>query len=191
MPTFQIKPEDLPAVLHEADDGLRAATRRGMRAGAMRGQAHMPKKTPTDLGQARSSWRVSALGGDARLFNDAPHVGVLEAGARPHPVSPEGWMSIFRWVMRHPEMIGAGASAVASARRKLGAKRLSKADAATGWISQQAAEITNAICWKIKTHGQEPTYFTRNEMPVLTKFAKQEIDREIQKALNVPPKAKK
>lgn len=190
MATFNIKPEELAGALAGADESLRTALRAGARAGAMRGHAHMPKKTPTDMGQLRNSWRVSEAGG-VRLYNDAPQAGIVEEGARPHPVSEEGWMAIFRWVMRHPELIGAGASAVGSARKKLSAKRLSKYDAATSWITQQAAEITNAICHKIRLKGQEPTYFTRNEMPLLTKFAKQEIDREIQKALNLPPKVKK
>jgi hypothetical protein len=42
----------------------------------------------------------------AITFNDAPHIGVLECGARPHPVSLEGQRAIYEWVERHFRLAG-------------------------------------------------------------------------------------
>lgn len=158
MPTFVIRPEQLAGVLKEQATALPQAVRRGARAGAMRGQAHMPKQTPVDMGQLRNSWRVSEAGG-TRLYNDAPHAGIVEQGARPHPVSREGIEALAAW-----------------AHRKLG-------------LDEKAAmRVAHAIAAKIKAQGQAPTYFTRGQMPELTRLAANEMLREIRKTLERGPK---
>jgi hypothetical protein len=168
--TIAMTPRQLAAVLKSQEKSLPRAVTKGLRAGAMRGLAHMPGKTPTDQGQLRNGWRASAsdrdargrflsTGGVPRLYNDAPHAGIVESGARPHPVSEEGMDELRLWAMR-----------------KLGVDE------------KEGKRIAEAIAWKLRTDGQEPTYFTRAEIPALLQFAEQELDRELKKVINNPPK---
>jgi hypothetical protein len=162
-------------VLAHQARALPQAVRRGAFAGAMRGKAHMPKKTPTDMGQLRNSWRVGTVGG-VSLYNDAPHAGILEQGARPHPVSDVGMLALEAWAMRHPDVLAAFSDD--------GKGHLRTMEAA-------ARAAAHAVAWKLRHQGQAPTYFTRSEMDSLTKYAKAEIQREIKKELSLPPKGGK
>lgn len=66
---------------------------------ALRAEVIVAQDTPADTGEARAAWRVEVGSPTepARLVNDAPHIGVLEVGARPHrpPLMP-----ILRWLVR-------------------------------------------------------------------------------------------
>lgn len=159
MTTFVLKPEELAGVLKAQARALPQAVRLGVRAGAMRGQAHMPKQTPVDQGQLRNSWRVGVTQGfegsvQAALYNDAPHAGIVEQGARPHAVSQEGIEALAAW-----------------AQRKLG-------------LDEKAARgVAYAIAAKIKAEGQAPTYFTRGQMPELTRLTANEVLRRIRQEI--------
>lgn len=164
MPTFVLKADELAGLLKEQARALPQAARLGVRAGAMRGQAHMPKQTPVDMGQLRNSWRVGITQGfegsaQAALYNDAPHAGIVERGARPHPVSSEGIEALTAW-----------------AQRKLG-------------LDEKAARgVAFAIAARLKERGQAPTYFTRGQMPELTRLAVNEVLRSIRKELERGPR---
>lgn len=164
MPTFVLKPEELAGMLRAQARALPQAARLGVRAGAMRGQAHMPKQTPVDQGQLRNSWRVQTTQGfegaaQAALYNDAPHAGIVEQGARPHAVSQEGIEALAAW-----------------AQRKLG-------------LDEKAARgVAYAIAAKLKEQGQAPTYFTRGQMPELTRLAVNEVLRYIRKEIERGPR---
>jgi len=167
--TFTLTPDELARVMRRHAKEAPEAVRRGMRAGARRGAAHMPKKTPTDMGQMRNSWRVS---GD-RLYNDAPPVGILEAGARPHPVSDAGMLALEAWALRHPSVLAAFSDDGKGRMR----------------TRQQAAQAAAAaIAWKLRTQGQKATYFTLNELPALRRFARQEVARELTKYFQKDPR---
>lgn len=128
--------------------------------------------TPSDLGQMSKSWRVvnqrrgkgkTGLSQDiCELLNDAPHAGVVESGARPHKVSPEGWWSIYEWVERHfPDAADEGGGLDAYGN------------------DPGFSRITWAIVRKIGREGQKPTHFVRDKMPVFMQIAHKEISHAI------------
>jgi hypothetical protein len=186
------------ALVKSIDKNVRTALLRGGIAGAHRGRAIIVRRTPTDLGQLKASWKVRqpVVSADAKLQtiselkNDAPHVMVVELGARPHAVNPQGWSAIYEWVRRHPELYtGSGKKSdptwqgpnVPKMRRT---KKLRAAGPLRPFQGPdpELTAITNAIVWKIRKHGQKPTYFIRNSIPDLENALRIEIDRALAKA---------
>jgi hypothetical protein len=185
---------DLPNQLRKDEGRLREAIARGARAGAERGRAFIAKKTPIDLGQLKVGWKVKASvpkipeSGEltlTTLVNDAPHAGVVELGARPHAVNPAGWAAIYEWVRRHPELYvragrknnaawqGPNKPRTRSPKREAGPMRPFHGP------DPEIAAITNAIVWKIRHHGQKPTYFIRRNLDGIAKAMLMEIARAI------------
>lgn len=152
----------LPGALRRTMKSLRAATERGAYFGARRGVQLLKERTPVDQGQTRAAWDVSrpeiasAVGELARIVNDAPMVGVLERGARPHPVSNEGVRAIWEWVWRH----------------RANFRIVTKSGRATGGLAAQKAtlNIAWAIAAKIRKYGQKPKYFIRDSLPEIQRF---------------------
>lgn len=154
------------------------AASRGMVRGAMRARAMLQRATPKSQGQAKGSWALHratliAVGDQilATWVNDAPYAGVLELGARPHPVNPEGWQAIYRWVETHRSLFsGFGAAQ----------PRVSFTPGPFRGPDPQVEAVTNGIVRKIAREGQRPTYFIRNMLDDLTRVA----ELETQAALN-------
>jgi len=166
-----ISAKDLPAELQRREAAIRRAIGRGIRDGARRGRAFLVRKTPKDQGQAKAAWRDTATGRTsgmvAEVMNDAPYIGILEAGARPHPVSEEGQRAIFEWVKRNiANFIGRDRARTIKRRFK-------------SYLDIEAKQIASAIVWKIRKYGQAPTYFIRDSLPELTDFAADEVAREM------------
>jgi hypothetical protein len=93
------------------------AVHRGLRSGARAGRTHLVRVTPKDRGMAKAAWKEHNGPMNSRpptpaawLENSAPYIGILEKGARPHPVSPEGRLAIYEWVLRNMRAIPAGAA---------------------------------------------------------------------------------
>lgn len=139
-----ITPDKLSAALIRRFSGIDQAISDGMYRGALYGQALLAKRTPRNTGAAAAQWRVaraplSEIGKakkrsvQAEVTNDSPYIGVLEYGARPHPVSKEGIAAIARWAFL-----------------KLGVS------------PEKAQEIAQAIAWKIRRHGVAAHYFVRD-----------------------------
>ena len=170
--------EQLPEALARGEQRFERALYRGLRRGAERGRAIIVPKTPTDLGQLRASWKVKAADMVAELINDAPHAGIVELGARPHKVSPEGWQAIYEWVRRHPELYGEK-----KARTKVSGtlSELAKLGPFRG-IDPEITAITNAIVQKIRRRGQKPTNFVRNNLEALRKALIKEVERQLELA---------
>lgn len=159
--------------------GSQRAVRNAGLAAAHRGHAMIRNHTPSDTEQLSNSWRVKnqmrGAGGRfvktqpkiAVLMNDAPHAGIVEMGARPHKVSPEGWWAIYEWVERHfPE-----------------------ASDEDGMVDAYGhdpgfSRITWAIVRKIGREGQKPTHFVRNKLPTFTAQVTQEVGRAMAKHAN-------
>lgn len=137
MGNIKIRPEDLGKEIKARFASMPAAIAGGAYLGAMQGQAILAKRTPRFKGRAAAGWRARRGNKTLRVLasveNDAPYVGILETGARPHPVSIEGKRAIARW-----------------AKAKFGVDR------------PEANRIANAIAWKISKKGQKPTYFVRD-----------------------------
>jgi hypothetical protein len=194
---IQIDPKRLPAALQRNEEALRAAIARGLTAGLHRGRAIMVRATPTDQGQLRASWEVARVtnsaGGIAKsgnvgeLRNRAPHAGIVELGARPHGLSPAGWMALYEWVRRHSDLWGAtrmnraGDMLSGPVQRS---RRARTAHARGPLKPYQGPDpvitaITNAIAAKLRREGQKPTYFIRNNLFRVGDAVAQEIRREI------------
>lgn len=179
MPTTVIKlrPEQLGVAIKATSTSMPKVVLNGIRVSAERARAHLVKNTPVDRGVAKNAWTVLPELRGARLVNHAPYIGILERGARPHDVSAEGWMAIFRWVLRHPALIGS-AKAAGQARSALSRGR-SKASSPVSWAVQQATEVTNAIVWKLKHEGQEGHWMVRDGMPLFKKWLAEDLNRMI------------
>lgn len=167
MPTVPLKPGQLGPALREQAKMFPQAVRRGLIGAARRGQTHMVRKTPTDQGQLRNSWGVRQIP-EPTLANIAPHAGIVERGARPHPVSDAGMLELEAWALRNPEVI--------AAFQDDGKGRLRTRE-------QAARAAAGAIAWKLRHHGQEPTYFVRNELEALTRYIRPEVIRELERMM--------
>lgn len=153
----------LPEELAKRERAIKEGILRGIRNGVRRGRAMLVLRTPKDMGLAKASWYDSSVGGPstgtvAEIWNSAPYAGILEEGARPHGVSAEGRLAIYEWARRHfPDEDDAGLK-----------------------------RITHAICHKLATRGQRPTYFVREARPALVEAAVEEIIRSVQKISDQP-----
>lgn len=195
---IEIKPTRVAKVM--ARIGMRTfrACWTGAQRGAFMGKRHLVKLSPTDRGDLRRSWRVTTKrirprGGSGRpaiLINDAPHAGIIEGGARPHPVSQEGIMSIAGWVARKrrrpkarkrtapPSRKTSGSRPDASTRKQRKSKGPSKSD----------IQIAHAIAWKIRREGQKPTFFVRKELETLSRIANEQVAIKVRRIASKPPK---
>lgn len=167
-----ISAKDLPDELRRREAAIRQAIVRGIRSGARRGRATLVRKTPKDQGLMKAAWRDTATGSGvgevAEVLNDAPYAGVVEMGARPHAVSEEGQLAIFEWAKRNM------ANFIGVERHRFVKRRFKSL------LDMEAKEIADAIVWRIRKHGQPPTYFIRGSLEQLSREALQEVDREIQ-----------
>lgn len=185
--------DELPDALDLIDERVRKAIAYGALAGAHRGRALMVPATPVDQGQLRASWKVkeeSATFGDittvlAELINDAPTVGIVENGARPHKVSAEGWAAIYEWVRRHYRGVKTPGGTTtyrlgAAGRMKPRVRKAGQPGPFRG-DDPEIASITWAIVTKIKRYGQRATLFIYNMLPQLRDALGAEMERAIAK----------
>ena len=187
----------LPAALRSNEAAVRLAIATGARAGAEHGRAIMAKRTPTDLGQLKAGWKVkpgvptvpeSGVVQLTTLRNDAPHAGVVELGARPHTVNPQGWAAIYEWVRRHPELYTAAGRKNNSAWQGPNKPKMRRSKASAGpqrpfhGPDPEISAITNAIVGKLKREGQKPTYFIRKSLGDLGDAMLKEINRALSRA---------
>ena len=171
---------DIGGVVRKLEREVRRRIQTGVVRGAERGRGILVRKTPTDTGHARAAWRVSSMttlfsnsGVLARLYNDAPHIGIIESGARPHPVSKEGVAAIEAWVRRHPEIM-------AAAQDSGHGRMLTQ--------TQDAHRVAMGIAWKLRHHGQEPTYFIKHSLGRVREAMAREVARELKLLAKNPPK---
>ena len=162
----------LPGELRREAQEVGADLRRGLGLAAHRSKAEISKRTPVDLGQLRASWRVRPGHGElaAELVNDAPHAGIVELGARPHPVSREGQEAIYEWARRHFGLRGARGKV----RRIQGG----------AFEDPMLRRITMGIVMKIRRKGQRPTYFVRRRLRLFRRFVADEAQAAIRRAQN-------
>jgi hypothetical protein len=167
----------LPNELQKLEGKLGNALKRGVRMGLHRGRGIIVRRTPTDLGQLRASWKVKTSELVDELLNDAPHAGIVELGARPHKVSAEGWAAIYEWVRRHPEIYGEKKARSGVKRDKAGTVMSDNLGPFKG-ADPEISGITWAIVKKINREGQKPTYFVRDSMDLLRKALEAEVERQ-------------
>lgn len=161
------------------------AVLRGIRDGARAGVGLLVQKTPKDTGLLKASWKVSRVGSKlesgslAEIVNTAPHAGIVEAGARPHPVSEEGQEAIYRWVLRHFRMTGRGSDRKVQSIRDTKGKG-SRLKEAGRFRNAEAVKIMQGICRKLALKGQAPTYFVKQTIPEINKATVDMVVRELE-----------
>jgi len=154
--SFNITPDQLPAILRGHARRLPRAVHDGLVMAAQRGRALLVSKSPVDTGVYKNAWRVRHhVGGGAELYNDAPHAGIIEAGARPHGVNAAGIAAITAWAMRK---LGLG--------------------------EKEARGVAFAVAAKLKKTGQKGLWIVRDNIPELLKYAQQEVARSVKRALD-------
>ena len=153
MPTIDMK--KLSKELGKLQERIKKDIDLGVSRSTQRGRSLLVRKTPVDQGQAKAGWRAT----NNLITNSAPHIGILERGARPHKVSREGIESLTRWVMR-----------VLTIRAK---KKQSR--------QKQARGVAFAIAKKIEKEGQKGTFFIEKTIPKISKILKQEVEEQLKK----------
>jgi hypothetical protein len=170
-----IKPGQLAATIRAAGRRNQTAIKRGIRAGAARGVGLLTRLTPVDEGVMKSAWKVVSGDAGTRIENLAPHAGIIEAGARPHPVSEEGRKAIEGWVRR---------VVLSSYTTQGGAKATGKVRKLNSWEKANAdvRAIVERIIWKIRTKGAKGHWIVKGSMEELRAFVFEEIERFMAKA---------
>lgn len=156
MKRLQVGLGNLDKIIASATAQARQAIEAGARASARRLQANFVIKTPKDSGLMKAAWQTVELNAGnalAQLINSAPYAGIVEEGARPHPVSQEGREPITLWVRR----------------------QMSVND------EEEVQRILEAIVNKLQHHGQKGTFFVRDALKggTATKFLRDEIYRRL------------
>jgi hypothetical protein len=137
---------------------------------------------PADTGGLKSS--IKAVGireSRSEIIADAPHAGIIEAGARPHltPLQP-----LIDWVNRHKSSfglrrprggrpgIGAGANERESRRRERQASKYAEYD-------REVLQIAAGIRAKIAREGSKPRWWMKKHLPELRRILSATINRRI------------
>ncbi len=102
----------------------------------------------TDRGQLKNSWKAEKTDYGAVVFSDCPYAGIIEMGARPHPVSREGQEGIAEWAVR-----------------KLGVDE------------KEAKTVAFLICRKIAREGQKPKHLVSAVLPKAAIYYREELTR--------------
>jgi len=176
---IQLTPEQVAGKVRENNAKARGAIHKGQWRAAERARTFLVRATPkVDTGQLKASWRVDR-GATIQLVNHAPHAGIIEAGARPHKVSMEGFYAIFRWAKRH----GAGGP------RGGGPKPIYRAD--VSYINGMpfapedvpAARLAMGIVRKLAKEGQKPTWYVKKSMKTIQAMTVQEVAKALSRAV--------
>lgn len=136
---------------------------------AMATQRVVAADAPVDTGLYKNSWEVRR--GDGRkqptvLANDAPHSGIIEAGARPHwpPLAP-----LIEWARRKAGDLALGG------KFSLSRSALSKSGRYRGQASLTAQdelaviEFAKGVQRKIAARGQKPLWIMKKRLPYARK----------------------
>lgn len=189
-----IRLQDLDKELAARASAVREGVGLGIRNGARRARALLVRKSPKDTGHLKAGWRDTVSTGlavklgtgvVAEVYNDVPYAGIIEHGARPHPVSEEGQRAIFEWVKRNIPIMGPRAARPRKKADQFGAAavayRLDQLD-----VSMEQVAIAMGIIRKLRTRGQAPTYFVRDSLPDIRRGVGQEITRALKKVAGKP-----
>lgn len=175
MPTITVKPGQLGAVFKGQARQGRRAVEGAAQIAAQRGRSLLTSRTPVDLGQFKAAWRVRKVAGVWTLINEAPHAGVMEAGARPHEVNEEGREALAQWVRRHIPVVDTW---VRTPKGVFQTKtKATRAEAKRGNdIREEIDRIVDLICFRLRTKGYKGKFFVRDSLPELRAFVGEEIN---------------
>jgi hypothetical protein len=163
MAKWVIRPEDLGKVIQNNLKKMPGVIRAGAYLGALEGARLLAHRTPSFTGKTAARWKGHRGVGKKELAfieNDSPIVGILDLGARPHPVNAEGIAALTVW-----------------AAGKLGLP------------PDEAERVARAIAWRIRKKGTKPTYFVRDSKQDLADAAARNIAFKIEEHAGRPPEA--
>lgn len=177
MPVIRVEPGKLGVVIKMDARNIPKIFRKGAMMGAHRGRTHMVANSPVDRGLLKNAWEVHPGFGNelAELINTSPYAGVLERGARPGAkFSPQVVDDLAQWVIRKILRARMAATRPRARAPKIGSAR---------WTAEQAEarSIAFAILTKWQKLGREGTFFVKAQQNKLSRFAVEEIVREINK----------
>lgn len=154
-----IAPSEIGRVLLREEKRVKDCAWRGARAASLRAKGHLVDATDergkVHHGHFKAGWDTEQTADGFSVTNDAPHAGIVEMGARPHPVSAEGREAIREWV-----------------RQKIFGISQVEADE-----NDVVDAITYGIVEKLRKYGQEPTYIVRDALPEMTRYLREETER--------------
>ena len=196
MSVVTVTEAQLPTLLRWHAEGTGRAIVRGVRKSLQKAKRHLVSVTPKDKGAARRGWKVKTAGTPTEVTsrfqgligaieNDSPIIGILEEGARPHPVSLEGQEAIYQWVLRHMRLVGnttTGFAAVHASEPAKGTRTRRFGSVDQG--EQLARRITYLICRKIRTKGQAPKYFVRDSMELIAHMCQVDVEAAIRERMS-------
>jgi hypothetical protein len=150
MSNIEVSSAMLPDHLRKAGEKVKNAIKISSVAAAMKLKTYLVQQTDelgiTDLGFYKLGFQ--AIG--PVVINDSPHGGVVEEGARPHPVSKEGQEAIYQWCIRKLHL-----------------------------EEKEARQAAFLISQKIKHEGQEGHHLMRDALPKAHDFLVEEFTRVV------------
>lgn len=133
-----------------------AAIRSAAVVTAQRQRTDLVKRSPVDTGIFKNAWQVREERTGAACRNSAPYAGIIERGARPHEVSPEGIQAIEAWAMRH------------------------------GHDEASAKRIARAVAQKLRTEGQRGLFLVRDALPQVRRWLAEETRAALRQVAENP-----
>lgn len=195
MSRFVIRPDQLPGALKTSGEASRVAVQLAAFRAAVRTQTLLKRrsrKLANDRGVYANAWQVQPRSvrtyRKAKLFgrreicrveNLTPYAGVIELGARPHPVSLEAQKSIREWVRRNLRVASWSKAGRSGGQVQTGTRMRKKKD-------PELDRITKAIVWKIQRYGQKPRYVVSGVIDQIQRFTQQMVAREIKRMSHNP-----
>src|ERR1700679_2145396 len=100
MPTINLKLGQLSGELLKDIQRSKKGLNAGLRQAADQSVSILKELTPEDTGNMKNSWEVVVDSLNVEVVNNDPISGIINSGARPHPVSKAGQDAILSWAMR-------------------------------------------------------------------------------------------
>ena len=163
MATVKLRPSEVGPTLSTQAKTLPTAIALGSLAVvAQRSVARLAAISPVDMGVFKNAWYATRVGARKayKVVNDAPYAGIIERGARPHPVSMEGQIAISHWV-----------------KRKI-----------PGITDREAWKITKRICDKLAAHGQKGLFLAEGLLPTIVSWLEETIKKALVRYYAATPK---
>jgi hypothetical protein len=158
MTRIVLTPDQLGARLRADKAKLPNVLKQALHASAQRGRSYIVSESPVDRGILRNAWKVIEQIDGALLQNDQPYAGIVERGARPFKISPEGRAALAAWAFRK---ILSGT---------LGVNQHKRAD-----LKKEADRIAWAIAKRFEKIGMKGSEFVKKSLPVLAAMMDEEI----------------
>jgi hypothetical protein len=206
----------LKSVIKREGAKVEKALARGAMGGARRFAALLAdvydNEGITYQGILKNSVKAVKRGNSAAVVVDAPHAGIIELGARPHPVSREGVEAIARWVTKKLQAVAGPTKKVydhLAGKYKISAPKdrrtyvkvakagpvreqfvgptkqgvkLTKPGSYNAGYTAEALAVAYAIAANIKKYGQKPRYVVRRHLQYASDFYAQEVERVLRSA---------